>query len=244
MEWELMLDMDDNTFARHFRKRRAIRRARFEQLLGLLQEGGLHSKHSHRLPPLPVPKKVLMFLWFMANQNSYREISDKCNASKSGTHGAILQVLTIMSGIGTNFVSWPRGYEKRMSSCLPAHLWPQWSHWDNRWLPHQSPESTIRGRDYINRKSYYSVLLQGIVNDEGRFIDIFAGPPGRVHDLRGSTFYTEWQEKMVDYCLLGDSAYIGQAFPFIITPKRDNGALTNADHQQNFNISRGRVIVE
>ena len=49
----------------------------------------------------------------------------------------------------------------------------------------------IRGGDYINRKSYYSVLLQGIVNDEGRFIGIFAGPPGRVHDarmLRGSTF--------------------------------------------------------
>lgn len=105
----------------------------------------------------------------------------------------------------------------------------------------------IRGGDYINRKSYYSVLLQGIVNDEGRFIDIFAGPPGRVHDarmLRGSTFYTEWQEKMGNYRLLGNSAYIGQAFPFIVTPKHDNGALTNADHQQNYNISRGRVIVE
>ncbi|CAL8388268.1 unnamed protein product [Boreogadus saida] len=89
-------------------------------------------------------------------------------------------------------------------------------------------------------------LLQGIVNDEGRFIDIFVGPPGRVHDarmLRGSTFYANWQEKMEDYRLLGDSAYIGQAFPFIITPKRDNGALTDADHQQNFYISRGRVIV-
>ena len=103
----------------------------------------------------------------------------------------------------------------------------------------------IRGGDYI--KSYYSVLLQGIVNDEGRFIDLFVGPPGRVRDarmLRGSTFYANWQEKMEDYRLLGDSAYIGQAFPFIITPKRDNGALTDADHQQNFYISRGRVIVE
>ena len=62
--------------------------------------------------------------------------------------------------------------------------------------------------------------------------------------LRGSTFYANWQEKMEDYRLLGDSAYIGQAFPFIITPKRDNGALTDADHQQNFYISWGRVIVE
>ena len=91
MEWEIMQDMDDNTFAHHF----LIRRARFEQLLRLLQEGGLHSEHSHGLPPLPVPKKVLMFLWYMANQNSFREISDKLNASQSATHRAILQVLTI-----------------------------------------------------------------------------------------------------------------------------------------------------
>ena len=199
-------------------------------------------------PPLPVPKKVLMFLWYMANQNSYREISDKFNASQSATHGAILQVLTIMSGIGTNFVSWPRGCEKRMSSAIfqrISGLDGVIGAIDGCHIRVQRPP--IRGGDYINRKSYYSVLLQGIVNDEGRFIDIFAGPPGRVHDarmLRGSTFFTEWQEKMGDYRLLGDSAYIGQAFPFIVTPKRDNGALTDADHQQNVNISRGRVIVE
>ncbi|KAL2096949.1 hypothetical protein ACEWY4_006156 [Coilia grayii] len=67
----------------------------------------------------------------------------------------------------------------------------------------------IRGGDYMNWKCYYFVLLQGIVNDEGRFIDIFAGPPGRVHDarmLRGSAFYDNWQEKMEGYRLLGDSA--------------------------------------
>ena len=243
-EWEVMLDMDDNTFARHFR----IRRSRFEQLLLLLQEGGLHSEHSHGLPPLPVPQKALMFLWYMANQNSYREISDKFNVSQSTAHTAILQVLTIMSGIVPHFVSWPRGCEKRMSSAAfqrTSGLDGVIGAIDGCHIRVQRPP--IRGGDYINRKCYYSVLLQGIVNDEGRFIDIFTGPPGRVHDarmLRGSTFYTNWQEKMEDYQLLGDSAYIGQAFPFIITPKRDNGALTDADRQQNFNISRGRVIVE
>ena len=85
------------------------------------------------------------------------------------------------------------------------------------------------------------------MDERARFIDIFAGPPGRVHDarmLRSSTFFPQWQEKMGEHCLLGDSAYIGQAFPFIRTPKRDNGALTVEDHQHNLKISRGRVIVE
>ena len=218
------------------------------QLLQLLEEGGLHEVHSQGLPPMPAPKKVLMFLWYMANQNSYREISDKLNVCKSAAHTAILQVLSIMAGIGHHFVSWPRGCEKRMSATAfkrTSGLDGVIGAIDGCHIRVQRPP--IRGGDYINRKCYYSVLLQGIVNDEGRFIDIFVGPPGRVHDarmLRGSVFYTNWQEKIEDYRLLGDSAYIGQAFPFIITPKRDNGALTNADRQENFHISRGRVIVE
>ena len=50
-------------------------------------------------PPLPVPQKALMFLWYMANQNSYREMSDNLTFPRSTAHTAILQVLTIMSGI-------------------------------------------------------------------------------------------------------------------------------------------------
>lgn len=189
-----------------------------------------------------------MFLWYMGNQNSFREISDKFNVCRSTAHATITQVLTVMSGIGHRFVSWPRTCEKRMSSTVfqrTSGLDKVIGAIDGCHIRVQRPP--IRGGDYINRKGYYSVLLQGIVNDEGRFIDIFAGPPGRVHDarmLRGSTFYEDWQGKMEDYRLLGDSAYVGQAFPFVVTPKRDNGALTDADRHHNSNISRGRVIVE
>jgi len=37
---------------------------------------------------------------------------------------------------------------------------------------------------YINRKHYFSVHMQGVVNDEKKFIDIFMGYPGSVHDAR------------------------------------------------------------
>ncbi len=99
----------------------------------------------------------------------------------------------------------------------------------------------------MNCKAFYSILLQGIVDERGCFIDIFTRPPGRVRDarmLRASTFYNEWQHKMGEYCLLGDTAHIGKALPFIMTPKHDNGTVTEADHQQKTKISRGRVIVE
>ncbi|KAM4718272.1 LOW QUALITY PROTEIN: uncharacterized protein FYW61_016155 [Anableps anableps] len=44
--------------------------------------------------------------------------------------------------------------------------------------------------------------------------------------------------------LLGDSVYIGQAFAFILTSKYDNGAVTEADEEQNTQISCQRVVVE
>lgn len=75
-------------------------------------------------------------------------------------------------------------------------------------------------------------------------IDIFAGPPGRVRDAsisRASRFYNEWQEKMGvrgEYSLLRDDACSGQAFPFLVTTKRNNGTLTQVEHQQNMKISQ------
>ena len=243
-EWQIMLDMDDHTFARHFR----ISKTQFEVLKGYLQEGGLQSDHNHGLPPLPIAKKVLMFLWYMGNQNCFREISDKFNVSSSSAHRAILQVLTIMSTLGWAFVSWPKGCEKRASATSfqrTCGLERVIGAIDGCHIRIQCPR--VRGVDYMNRKSFYSVLLQGIVDAEGRFINVFTGMPGKVHDsrlLRSSWFFQEWQERMGEYRLLGDSAYIGQDFPFIISPRRDNGALTDADLRRNTDISRGRVIIE
>lgn len=239
-----MLSMEDYIFARHFR----VTKAKYHYLLTKLQNNGLESQQGHGLPPVPVTKKVLMFLWYMANQNSFREMSDKFDVSQSTAHRIIVQVLTIMSTLGSSFVSWPNRCEKAASAAAFQRLCglsDVIGAIDGCHIRIQRPP--VRGGDYMNRKSFYSVLLQGIVDERCRFIDIFAGPPGKVHDarmLRSSDFYATWQEKMGDNSLLGDSAYIGQTIPFVITPKRDNGALTEADEQRNSRISRGRVVVE
>ena len=49
---------------------------------------------------------------------------------------------------------------------------------------------------------------------------------------------------MEGYRLLGDASYLAQAFPFIVTPRRDNGFLTGADLRHNTDVSRGKAIVE
>ena len=41
-----------------------------------------------------------------------------------------------------------------------------------------------RGQDYYNRKDFYSVVLQGVVGKDLKFVDVFTGWPGKLHDAR------------------------------------------------------------
>ncbi|XP_029938681.1 protein ALP1-like [Salarias fasciatus] len=243
-EWEAMLSMDDHTFTRHFR----IAKYQYEYLLAKLQEGGLKSEHSQGVPPIPAPKKLLMFLWFMANRSGLRVLSDKFDVSQSSVHRVTHQVLTVMLGLGSDFIAWPNGSQKRASAVAFRRICGLdrvIGVIDGCHIKLQRPSE--RGGDFMNHRSYYSVLLQGIVNEQGRFIDVFAGLPGMVQDARMLTeshFYPESQEKMGEYFLLGDSAYAERAFPFIITPTQDDGTLSEADLRRNTKISQGMSIVE
>ena len=38
--------------------------------------------------------------------------------------------------------------------------------------------------DYYNRKGYYSVIMQAMVDHRGLFMDVYIGWPGKVHDAR------------------------------------------------------------
>ncbi|KAL2083802.1 hypothetical protein ACEWY4_021575 [Coilia grayii] len=160
----------------------------------------------------------------------------------------VVEVVSAFCKIVPNFITWPNGCLKAASSAAfqnKCGICNIIGAIDGCHIKIQRP--TTRGGDYLNRKNYYSVILQGIVDESGRFMDIFVGTPGKVHDarvLRKSPFFETWPERMERKKLLGDSAYIGQAYPFILTPKRDNGALSVEDEQNNSRISRGRVVVE
>lgn len=38
--------------------------------------------------------------------------------------------------------------------------------------------------DYYNWKDFHSIILQGVCDNKARFIDIYVGMPGRMHDAR------------------------------------------------------------
>ena len=51
--------------------------------------------------------------------------------------------------------------------------------------------------DYYNRKCWHSIILQGVVNHNGFFMDVYVGWPRRVHDARvfsNSALFKKGQE--------------------------------------------------
>lgn len=243
-EWELLFHMDEQTFYRHLR----VTHAQFIYLTEVLSQHGLKGYQQDEGVEIPLKQKVALFLWYMANQNSFREISDKFNLSQSSAHRCVVEVLRTFCTMVPTFVSWFTECEMMQTSAAfraMCGIDGIIGAIDGCHIKLQRPP--VRGGDYLNRKGYYSVVLQGIVDGKGRFRNIFVGAPGRVHDsriLRKSPFFATWPEKMGRYMLLGDSAYISREYPFIVTPKRDNGALTTQDQQRNTQICKGRVVVE
>ncbi|KAJ8914013.1 hypothetical protein NQ315_012036 [Exocentrus adspersus] len=64
---------------------------------------------------------------------------------------------------------------------------------------------TMNQEAYCNRKGYHSIILQAICDDKKRFIDIYCGEPGSLHDarvLKRSNVYKMIMEATVAACVL------------------------------------------
>lgn len=98
--------------------------------------------------------------------------------------------------------------------------------------PKENPEA------YVNRKGFHSIILQGVCDHKGKFINCFVGHVGSVHDQRVFRLsevadFVGKEEKFPQQChLVGDAAYSLNIN--LMVPFRDNGHLT--DRQKNFNF--------
>ncbi|XP_077091696.1 uncharacterized protein LOC143744162 [Siphateles boraxobius] len=107
--------------------------------------------------------------------------------------------------------------------------------------------------DYFNRKGWHSVLLQGVVDHQFCFTNIYTGWPGSVHDARvlrnscvfamaerGELFPPDTVEingVQVPIMLLGDPAY--PMWSWLIKGYADTGNLT--EQQRYFNERHANV---
>lgn len=102
--------------------------------------------------------------------------------------------------------------------------------------------------EYYNRKCDFSIQFQAIVDHEGKFLNIYAGYPGSVHDsrvLRASSVYRESKYPPHGYFILGDGGYPLLQQPIcLVTPYRNPDQFNNVQNVFNTHHSRARSIVE
>ena len=130
--------------------------------------------------------------------------------------------------------------------------------WLCRWVAHPSSASVYESHGLLQRKGFYSVILQAVVDHNLLFTDLFIGWPGSVHDARvlaNSALYRrcnskEWLQgdslrvnnTNLSIFLIGDSAY--PLLPWLIKPFSTSPSLSLQQKTFNYRICRGRVVVE
>lgn len=107
---------------------------------------------------------------------------------------------------------------------------------DSTYIPIRTPANRNKS-DYVNHQLQISLTLQGICNPDGTFLDVFTGPPSRIHDAK--VFRLSFiRGRLSSLCNNGQLHLVGdEAFPlsdYLMTPyKEPDGLLSQA--QANYN---------
>lgn len=116
---------------------------------------------------------------------------------------------------------------------------------DGTFAPIQTPAKKTR-QTYTNRHHQTSITLQGVCDHKRKFLDVFAGCPGRMHDARVYG-YSDLHEELPllwnrRFHVLGDGAY--PIREWLLKPFRDRGHLTDEQRAFNRRLSSTRVKIE
>ncbi|XP_033757860.1 putative nuclease HARBI1 [Pecten maximus] len=235
----------DRDFRRDFR----ISRNTFERLSVELTPQIEYRERSDGKEGLSVRKQILIYLWYISNQDSMREISRLFGTSPSTVHRCVRRVSEALSNIRHKIIQWPDFEGQTLISEAIE---------DKVGIPNvigfidgthiRLTKVPSNDTDYVNRKGYPSIVLQLIVDDSLLIRDCYVGWPGSTHDARvyrNSPIYHALQRGHIiegNNFIIGDGAY--PLSRFLMTPFRDCGRLTAAQKHYNRTVSSIRQTVE
>ena len=172
-----------------------------------------------------VEQRVAITLWCLATCSEYRTIGHLFGVARCTVCVIVHDTCkAIVDNLLSTYISFPRGEDLRRVVEGFKNKWGMIhcaGSIDGYHIPVRPPASNHT--DYYNRKGWYSVLLQGVIDQNYLFTDICIGWPGSVHDahvLANSCIYKKASQKQilcgkeinvhgtrVPTFLVGDSAY-------------------------------------
>lgn len=209
---------------------------------------------------ISVEKRVAVTLWCLATPCEYRTVAHLFGIARSTVCEIVKETCTlIVATLLHKYIRFPTGekLDELVSTFKSKWGVPQCiGAIDGCHIPIASPANSRT--DYYNRKGWYSMILQGVVDHSYCFIDINVGWPGSVHDARvfsHSSICKKMTEgtlvpdrsisinnTLVPLYLIGDSAYPLQAW--LMKPFTHGTVLTSQQKTFNYRICRARIVVE
>ena len=214
-----------------------LTRPTFVMLCSVL-EPFIKKQTAHFRLPVAVDEQVAVTLWRLATNVEYRTIASLFGLGISTVCVIVLNTCHVMAKNLSKFVCMPKEDDLRMIVKEFEVLWgfPQVAGAiDGTHVPILKPKESPS--DYYNRKGFYSVVIQAVVDSRGRFIDVNIGWPGKVHDSRvlvnsslyrkqmNGEFLPNWKRNIngvdVPLLILGDPAY--PLLPWLIKAYPETG---------------------
>ncbi|XP_060118351.1 uncharacterized protein LOC132589622 [Heteronotia binoei] len=147
--------------------------------------------------PVPVEQRVAIAIWWLANTTNYRLMGNQFRLARLTVAGIVQEVTQAIEEDLINRAVYLGSHDRIMQAfvtmgfpnCVGAvdgcHI-----------LIHAPPRLSD---NYINRKRFYSILLQGTVDHTGCFTDVVIGYSGKCHDA-----YFLWCSNLIDLMDSGD----------------------------------------
>lgn len=183
--------------------------------------------------------ETLVFLFWLATGSAYSVVSRVFSMPLPTVHRVVHKMVDEVVAVLPQFVHFPRTQEELQVvedgfACLANHqaFSKAAGAVDGCHIRIKCPGGPD-GHDY-NRKLFPSVVLQAVCDHQGRFIDIFVGYPGSVHDariLKNSPIYTR-----------GTYPCLQEPLALITPYKRPVRGM--AEQRFNYHHSKGHTIIE
>ncbi|XP_039313249.1 putative nuclease HARBI1 [Solenopsis invicta] len=244
------IEIVDSWTEQEFKEHLRLSRCTALHLIDKFEQSEHMPKQTFGMKPISAKLSFLLFLWFMSNTEPLRTISDRFDISISSVFRILRRVQNWLLTKMNDTIRWPQedyiavreGFrvKKGINNVIGAI--------DGTAIRIEKP--SINEKDYSNRKKYFSITLQGVVDANMKFTNIYYGEPGSLHDarvLRRSPLYqTAVHNKETLFpentFILGDSAYA--SLSWLVPPFRDNGHLTPQQKEFNFLHSSTRMVIE